>query len=176
MSDKKKKKVYRVTMTADMDENVVKVGYGRSVALMKQADRQMFLNITLAGTDTSLKKLIGGLPMLRPATDEEREANIYVMVNGKEDDDLYRGRSELYHTIANLFQNTLHELFPDVEYKEKCTEYQQELIFDMTKEEAEEYQKEIEALTESVIQKVKEGEQDGNGDEGTTSGTRSEVQ
>ena len=164
-----KKKLPKVVMTADMDKNKVTVTYGRAVSTMKQNDRQLYLNITLAGVDASLKKLLGKLPTLRPATEEEREAKIYVMINDAEMN-LSKGREQLYHTIAGIFNNTLSELFPDVEYVEQCRKYQQETIFDMSSEEATEYQKEIEDVTILVREKVaEEGETDGRDDEGKTS-------
>ena len=167
---KKKKRTAKVTMTADMDSNTVKVTYGKSVQGMDQATRQLHLNITLAGVDGSLKKLLGPLPQLRVATDEEREAKIYVFADQSEND-LYKGREQLHRTIADVFQNTLQDLFPDVIYVDECRKYQQETIFDMSSEEATEYQKEIEAITDSVKEKLEKGDSDdgdsNTGEEGT---------
>lgn len=149
---KKKPKAYthKISINANRDKNLVKVQFVPSMKRATQVDHQTHVNALLAGTDLGLKELLGTLPVLRAATDVEKEKQVYIFKDEEADNNLYKSRKAMYDTIAGIFQETLSTLFPDVEYIDLCTINQQETIFEMTKEEADEYQKEIAELTEEV--------------------------
>lgn len=151
-SNKKKPKMYthKISINANRDKNLVKVNFSPSIKRSKQVDHQTHVNVILAGMDLGLVELLGKLPILRNASDIEREKNIYVFKDEEADNRLYKNRKQMYDTVAGIFQTTLAKLFPDVEYIDLCTINQQETIFEMSKEEAEEYQKEIQEITEQV--------------------------
>ena len=98
----------------------------------------------------SLKTVLAAMPMLRPATPEEREAKVYIFKNQDADNRLYKERKEMYDNFANGFNTILREMFPDIEYIENSRTEEQHRVFDMYNEEAEERRLEIEQLTEKI--------------------------
>lgn len=92
-------------------------------------------------------------PMLRPVTEEERDAHIYVFLDGEkgeQENQIYRAKKHCYDVLTQLFSSTLTALFPDVEYIIQCANYQQEYMFSHTEEECDEYQKDVESITKYV--------------------------
>lgn len=108
------------------------------------------INLTLAGTQRSLEILMGNLDVLRPATDVEREHHVYIFKDTERDQALYKKRKEIYETFASVFNDTLQMLFPDVLYIDGTLKYQQELCFDKTSEEVEEYKQVVEKIAKAV--------------------------
>jgi|LGVE01.1.fsa_nt_gb hypothetical protein len=159
---KSRKRAYthKINISADVDANTVKVSYIPSIKLVTLQDHQVFVNLTLAGMDMGLKELLGALPVLRPASAQEIEKSVYVFKDQIKDNKLYKERKQMYDTVANIIQNTLKVLFPDVEYIDTCTQNQQELIFDMTREEAEAYNAELVELTEAIRNPIVEEDED----------------
>jgi len=151
---KKKVKAYthRVSINANADKNVVKVQTSPSIKRASLGDRQTLVNVLLAGTDLGLKELLGGLPVLRAASEAEMEAKVYVFKDQVKDNELYKSRKGMYDTFAGIFQETLKSIFPDVEYIDLSQKHQQDIIFEMTSEEAEEHKLEI----AEVVKKVRE--------------------
>lgn len=92
-------------------------------------------------------------PMLRPATEAERNANIYVFMDGEHgetENQIFRAKKHCYDILTQLFSTTLTALFPDVEYIISCAEYQQDFVANHSKEEQEEYLTEVKELTNSI--------------------------
>ena len=81
----------------------------------------------------ALNYLLGNLDILRPATQEERDAHIYVFRTDDKNDlehRIYKVRKNLYDDLALLFRTILRQEFPDIEYLEECATYLQEFSFD----------------------------------------------
>jgi len=153
MTDTKKKKVtHKITYSVDAAKGELKVLMTPSMKRSKLEDHQILVNAVIAGNDIALQRLLGTLPLLRPATDAERELKIYVYKDDMVDNDLFNKRKALYDMVAKSFEGTLEALFPDVRYIEQSRQHQQEIIFDMTSEEAEEHK----LLVEEVVAKVRE--------------------
>lgn len=147
---KKTRNFYSIVIKADKDLGQVKVKTSPQVPKTNLDELQYLLNVLITGTDAGLKEMLGGLPVLRPASEVEREANVYVFKDEERDNALYKQRKALHDSIANVFNNTLKTLFPDIEYINSVQNHQQELVFDMSAEEAEEHQAEIQKIVEQV--------------------------
>jgi hypothetical protein len=92
-------------------------------------------------------------PMLRPATEAERDAHIYVFMDGERgemENKVFRAKKHCYDILMQMFSTTLTALFPDVEYINSCAEYQQNFTAEHTELEVKEYLKDVESLTESI--------------------------
>ena len=92
-------------------------------------------------------------PMLRPATEAERDAHIYVFMDGEHgetENQIFRAKKHCYDILTQLFSTTLTALFPDVEYINSCAEYQQNYTSDHTELEVQEYLEEVRTLTETI--------------------------
>jgi hypothetical protein len=162
MAKAKKQKgfTHKVTISADAGKQSVKVTTSPSLKRCSLQDHQTLVNVLLAGVDLGLKELLGALPVLRPASAEEKEAQVYVFKDEEKDNKLYNERKNMYNAVAQVFEGTLSELFPDIEYIDNSIKNRQEIIFDMSKEEAEQYQEEMEELTKRVREAtVEEGKE-----------------
>lgn len=96
-------------------------------------------------------------PMLRPVTEEERAAHVYVFLEGEQgehENKIYRAKKYCYDILTQLFSSTLTALFPDIEYIIQCANYQQDFVFTHTDEEYEEYKKEVDAVTKYVRENI----------------------
>jgi hypothetical protein len=115
-----------------------------------QQEGETLLRTVLAGTHITFIKLLGDLPILRPATDAEREVNVYIFKDEQKDNALFKQRKQLYDIIASVFDRVLNDLFPDIDYIELARKEQQQLMFDMTAEELEMHQQEIAVLAQKI--------------------------
>lgn len=101
-----------------------------------------------------LMDLVSNLyPMLRPVTEEEKDAHIYVFLDGErgeQENQIYRAKKHCYDILTQLFSSTLTALFPDVEYIIQCANYQQEYMFTHSEEECDAYQRDVELVTKYV--------------------------
>ena len=96
-------------------------------------------------------------PMLRPVTEEERNAHVYVFLEGEQgehENRVYRAKKACYDVLSQLFSSTLTALFPDIEYIIQCANYQQEYVFSHSEDEVDAYQKEIEDVTKYVRENI----------------------
>lgn len=96
-------------------------------------------------------------PMLRPVTEEERDAHIYVFLDGEQgehENKIYRAKKYCYDILTQLFSSTLTALFPDIEYIIQCANYQQDYMFSHSEEECDEYQKEVETVTKYIRENI----------------------
>ena len=146
----KKTYTHKVTINANEKTNEVKIHTSPSLKKASLKDRQVLVNVLLAGGDLGTRSILGELPKLRPASELEVESKVYVFKNPEADNKLYNSRKAMYETIRNIYTKTLSDLFPDVEYIEQCTKYQQEVVFEMTKDEADTHNEEIEEVVKIV--------------------------
>lgn len=101
----------------------------------------------------ALLNILGTFYMMRPPTEQERQANIYVFQEGDEgvkENNVYKNRKALYDRITALFSTILSMGFPDVEYIERCSKFQEQQSLDCTDEEHAERLEEIKRITEYV--------------------------
>jgi hypothetical protein len=63
---------------------------------------------------------------------------------------LYKTRKSLHDTIAKVFNDTLTELFPDVQFIADAIAHQQTTVMEMTSEEAADHKRFIEDLSKEV--------------------------
>lgn len=145
-----KKQYHKVIYTVDPATRRIKISFKPELDYKNVENIQTFLNTIYTGTYMSLKTVLAAMPMLRPATPEEREAKVYIFKNQDADNRLYKERKEMYDNFANGFNTILREMFPDIEYIENSRTEEQHRVFDMSNEEAEERRLEIEQLTEKI--------------------------
>ena len=118
-----------------------------------------FLELLISALPTVIYSATSGIPMLRPATEEERAQNIYVFREGEPgeyENRLYKYRKGLYDAIAAAINEGLSTVFPDVQYIQACARYQQDFCAEHTEEEVSEYQEVVEAITKSIRENFKE--------------------
>jgi hypothetical protein len=147
---KEQSKHYKVTYTVNPDTKQIKLTFRPELDYKNVKDIQVFLNTVYTGTYMSLKTLLAGTPMLRPASEEERNAKIYVFKDSVKDNKLYSERKKLYDGLAEAFNNILKEMFPDIEYIENCRIQEQHNTFDMSEDEAEERRLEVADVVDRV--------------------------
>lgn len=156
-----KRKLHKVTFTTDLESQRVNVGFsprkGREVT---HEDTHIYLNTILSGAHVGMLSILSTLPILRPATPEEKELNAYIFKDEKRDNALFKSRKQIYDGIANTFNTILNEAFPDVVYVENTRKYQQEFVFGKSDEEIDEYQKSIEELANMIRTKEEEKEKE----------------
>ena len=141
----------KITTVANLDTKEVKVKFNPNMTTaVFDEEKHQAINTVLAGAMLSLQVLFGALPVLRPATEEEVNAKVYVLKDMKADAALLSMRKEIYNGLAETFKNVLHELFPDVEYINDTQLYQQEQSMTRTPEEHDAFIKELELLTEKI--------------------------
>jgi len=141
---------FRIYITGDIEKGQVRFRTNPKFQEASQLQLQHLLNALIAGTDTGLKQMLKDIPLLRPATDVEREASIYVFKNEKQDTQLFKNRKTIYDSISKAFNETLNNIFPDVVYIEHSRQIQQELAFEMNKEEHEEHLANVQKITDVV--------------------------
>lgn len=94
----------------------------------------------------ALLQMFATIPVLRPESDQEREAHTYVFNEGERGDTenrLYTLRKNLYDQTAAIFSGLLATAFPDIEYIENCRNYQQEFCMSHNEEEKKAYLEQI---------------------------------
>lgn len=139
--------VHKITYTVNTREQALQVEFFPK----KNLDRNVLLNGVLSGLQLSMEKLLHDAPVLRPVTPEERDLHMYVFKDQNRDNALYKERKALHDSIAVIFENTLHDIFPDVVYIDSTRMYQQELAFDKTQEEVDEYHTQVKEVTELIM-------------------------
>lgn len=150
MAKKTKKRFYKITMNADTEQHNVTLILSPNVTGEDQEAIQTYLNVLIAGTNIGLKVLLQDVPLLRPATKEERDAHVYIFKDQEKDNRIYNHRKALYHSIKNSFDEILSALFIDVEYVEGSLLYQQETVTEMSPDEAVEHQFNIAEIAKHV--------------------------
>ena len=126
---------------------------GRIVPKLKRGvatDIKPYLSTILSSIRLGLVAVLADLPVMRPATKNETDAKVYIFKEGDKDNALYKTRKAVHDTIADVFNETLKELFPDVRFIVEAIAHQQNIIMDMTSEEAADHKRFIEDLAKEV--------------------------
>ena len=150
MSTLKPNHLYKVSYLTNKDKGQLKVKFSPDLKVADLEDAQIHTNSVLSGTRIALNILLGGIPVMRPATDEEVEAKVYIFKDEKADNELYKVRKQTYESLANTFDGILKELFPDIDYIQSTIKHQQELVFDMNTDQAEEHKYMLEQIAKRV--------------------------
>lgn len=138
LSVNKKTKQPSVVYKPELDDNTAKDAFNVFINTMPQALMDIITHL---------------YPMLRPATEVERDAHVYVFLDGEKgelENKLYKAKKYCYDVLSQTFSATLTALFPDVEYIMGCSEYQQNYVLDHTKEECDEYTAKIKEVADYV--------------------------
>ena len=147
---------------------------GSSVHFEPALDAETFVahvNSALNTMPNALMNIFANVPLLRPASEREREAHIYVFNEGEQgevENRLYKYRKHLYDATGAVFSQLLTTAFPDIEYIEGCKAYQQDYC--MNVEAAEEYKKTVEEVTAYVREHFDEIIKEVEGDESDVQG------
>lgn len=161
MFKKKNKKgnVYKALLFADFDAGKVKVSFTPNYGTAKPNPelRGQLVNVLVSGLRAGFHNLFDDIPLLRPATDAEREAKVYVFKDEEADVKLYKARKAIYDEIAAVFTFVLKDVFPDVDYINSAIQYQQGYAFELSPEEALVHQAEIEKIAKEVRESKEEG-------------------
>jgi len=150
----KKTDAIKISFTADMIKGELEA---RIVPKQKRGvmtDIKPYLNVMLSSVKVGLTAILADLPVLRPASKNEVEAKAYIFKDEKNDNALYVTRKAIYQAVADVFNSTLKDLFPDVEFINQALIHQQLLITEMKPEEAEEHKRFIKDLAEEVREEV----------------------
>jgi hypothetical protein len=150
----KKTDAIKISFTADMIKGELEA---RIVPKQKRGvmtDIKPYLNVMLSSVKVGLTAILADLPVLRPASKNEVEAKAYIFKDEKNDNALYVTRKAIYQAVADVFNSTLKDLFPDVEFINQAITHQQLLITEMKPEEAEEHKRFIKDLAEEVREEV----------------------
>ena len=113
-------------------------------------DIKPYLSTILSSIRLGLVAVLADLPVMRPATKNENDAKVYIFKEGDKDNALYKTRKAIHDTIANIFNETLKELFPDVQFIAEAITHQQNIIMEMNAEEAADHKRFIEDLAKEV--------------------------
>lgn len=102
---------------------------------------------------TLIEVLSNLLPVLRPATQLERDNNVYIFREGDAgvlENNLYKQRQSVYDSLVSVFNTILRTVFPDVEYIEHCKQFQQNLSFEGKKEDINAFNEKAKEVAEYV--------------------------
>lgn len=146
----KKTDVIKISFAADMTKGEIEA---RIVPKQKRGvmtDIKPYLNVMLSSVKMGLTAILADLPVLRPATETETQAKVYIFKDEKNDNTLYQTRKAIYTAIADVFKNTLKDLFPDVEFIIQAVAYQQDIVTQMKPEEVSEHKRLIEDIAKEV--------------------------
>jgi len=113
-------------------------------------DVKPYLSAILSSIRLGLVAVLADLPVMRPASKSEIEAKAYIFKDGDKDNALYKTRKAIHDTIANVFNETLKELFPDVQFIAEAITHQQNTVMEMNAEEAADHKRFIEDLAKDV--------------------------
>jgi hypothetical protein len=150
----KNDKVIKFSFVADPVAGTIE---GRIVPKLKRGistDIKPYLSTILSSIRLGLVAVLADLPVMRPATKSETEAKVYIFKDGDKDNALYKTRKAIHDTIAGVFNETLKELFPDVQFIAESIEYQQATIMEMTSEEAADHKRFIEDVAKEIKEEV----------------------
>lgn len=111
------------------------------------------INNALNTMPQALLNMLATVPILRPASNIEKEHKLYVFQDGdkgKMENDLYKYRKHLYEQVAAVFSQLLTAAFPDIEYIEGCKQHQQTYCMEHTEEEVKLYKADVEGIASHV--------------------------
>lgn len=140
------KDLIKITYTADRTAGTTRVGIKPKLNKDNVVD---YIECLVSGTYYGLLTLLDGIPLVRPATQQERDAHCYIFKDDK-DEKTFKNRKAIYDTLVSVFEKVLSYVFPDVEYINQCQTYAQNLVVDATPEEVEEHKARVTELAESI--------------------------
>lgn len=111
------------------------------------------INNALNTMPQALLNMLATVPILRPASNIEKEHKLYVFQDGdkgKMENDLYKYRKHLYEQVAAVFSQLLTAAFPDIEYIEGCKQHQQAYCMDHNEEEVKLYKADVESIVAHI--------------------------
>lgn len=152
-----KKVYYKANITMDVEEKKSKVSFTPAFDVAKPDNVTTHLNNFITGMGIGFNILLGALPVLRPATQEEADAKIYIFKDVDKDNALYQSRKRLYNTVANSFNAVLRQCFPDIDFINQSIAHQQEKVHNMTKEELNNHQEFVKILADKIRNEEKTG-------------------
>jgi len=150
----KKTDVIKISFAADMTKGEIEA---RIVPKQKRGvmtDIKPYLNVMLSAVKMGLTAILADIPVLRPATEPEVQSKVYIFKDEKNDNVLYQTRRAIYQVIADVFKTTLKDLFPDVEFIIEAIAHQQDIVTEMSVEEAADHKR----LIEDIAREVREEE------------------
>lgn len=142
--------VIKISFTADMTKGEIEA---RIVPKQKRGvmtDIKPYLNVMLSAVKIGLTAILADLPVLRPATEPEVQSKVYIFKDEKNDNALFTTRKAIYNAIADVFKGTLKELFPDVEFIVQAIAHQQDIVTEMSVEDAADHKRLIEDIAKEV--------------------------
>jgi len=145
-----KEGVIRLQFTADKNAGTIEGKILPKIKRGGEQDIRPYLSAVLSSINLGLTAVLADLPLLRPATEAELSAKTYIFKDAEKDNALYKTRKAIHDAIAGVFNDTLKNLFPDVQFIIASEEHQQYAITEMTPEEAEDHKRFIKDLAEEV--------------------------
>ncbi len=155
------KNVYTLSISSDVDKGEITVGFTPKLEDGGKEEAQQHLNNLLAGIHIALHSIMADIPVMRPATELERESQLYIFKDEENDNRLYNTRKQLHDGLGNVFTNILKEVFPDIEYIQGSIQHQQELALNMNPKEVADYQKQVKEIADKVRAMKDEDEDEG---------------
>lgn len=137
-------------ITISMKDQQVDISYEPEITIDNIGEHYAMLLSTLPAT---VLNVVMSMPMLRPVCEQERDAHIYVFRDGEEGEQenrLYKIRKQFYDQLAQVFGSILTAGFPDIEYIEACSAYQQQFITEASHDDYLEYLDKAEDVTNYV--------------------------
>lgn len=157
MDEQKQKYTFKSWCTVDGDKSKCKVKLTPEPETYD--DVLTHIGLIMSSVPVTLLRLSLMLPILREATDEELSVGTYIFAD-ESDSHLYKVRKQLYDSLKSVFIDALDQAFVDVLYVDSCKRQYEELAFDKSEEELEEYKKDIEAVRASVLKALNKTEED----------------
>jgi hypothetical protein len=146
----KNDKVIKFSFEADTTTGMIE---GKILPKLKRGvvtDIKPYLSTILSGLRLGLVAVLADLPVMRPASNSEAEAKAYIFKDADKDNALYKTRKSLHDTIAKVFNDTLTELFPDVQFIADAIAHQQATVMEMNAEEVADHKRFIEDLAKEI--------------------------
>ena len=150
----KKTDVIKISFAADMTKGEIEARILPKQKRGVMTDIKPYLNVMLSAVKMGLTAILADLPVLRPATEPEVQSKVYIFKDEKNDNVLYQTRRAIYQVIADVFKTTLKDLFPDVEFIIEAIAHQQDIVTEMSVEEAADHKR----LIEDIAREVREEE------------------
>lgn len=145
-----KEGVIRLQFTADEKAGTIEGKLLPKLKRNKPQNIKPYLNAMLSSVNLGLTAILADLPVMRPASEVEVSAKVYIFKEGDKDNALYQTRKSIHDAIARVFEDTLNNLFPDVRFIASTVQYQQDTVLEMSEEEVKDHKRFIEALAEEV--------------------------
>jgi hypothetical protein len=141
--------VIRISYVADATKGTIESKILPRIKRGKSEDIRPYLSAVLSSINLGLTAVLADIPVLRPATEAEVSAKVYIFKEEK-DNALYQSRKAIHDAVAKVFDDTLKNLFPDIRFIHEAIEHQQYAVTEMTEQEAEEHKRFIEDLAKEV--------------------------